>query len=203
MVKTVIEKTNENDLIKNTEIKEILNEVEGEIKPFQETETVINVVTTQKEEKLDNFQSSRKKELIRSLKYLFFTSSAGLIQVVSFTLLNEIIFKGKYYWPCYLVALTLSVIWNFTLNRRYTFKSANNVTVAMFKVFLYYLVFTPLSTWWGEALTGIGWNEYLVLAFTMIINLLTEFTFCRFVVFRASMDTNTLAEKEKNKKQDN
>jgi len=146
-------------------------------------------------------KSARKKELIRTLKYLLFTSSAGLIQVVSFTLLNEIIFKGQYYWPCYLVALTLSVLWNFTLNRRFTFKSANNIPIAMLKVFGYYLVFTPLSTLWGEALTGIGWNEYIVLGFTMIINLITEFSFCRFVVFRATIDTNSLAEKEKNKKE--
>jgi putative flippase GtrA len=144
----------------------------------------------------EKVQSKGKKEFLRTLKYLFFAASAGLIQVVSLTILNEVIFKEKFYWPCYLVALILSVIWNFTFNRRYTFKSANNVPKAMLKVIAYYCVFTPLSTCWGEALTSIKWNEYLVLGLTMFINLLTEFTFCRFVVFRNSIDTNTLAKKD-------
>lgn len=196
MVKIIDNESNEKDIQINTEIT-VNNNSED-----REKSEIENIDSHPKENLINaeesDTKSSQKKELIRTLKYLFFTSSAGLIQVISFTLLNEVIFKGKYYWPCYLVALVLSVIWNFTLNRRYTFKSANNVPVAMFKVFLYYLVFTPLSTWWGEALTTkADWNEYLVLCFTMIINLVTEFTFCRFVVFRASIDTNTLADKEK------
>lgn len=145
---------------------------------------------------------NRIKELKRSFKYLLFASSAGLIQIISFTFLNEIVFKGQVaegstnYWISYLIALTLSVIWNFTFNRRYTFKSANNVPIAMLKVLGYYLVFTPLSTWWGDALTNIGWNEYIVLGGTMIINFVTEFTFSRFVVFGKSIDTNNIAQKE-------
>jgi putative flippase GtrA len=144
-------------------------------------------------------QLSKKAEMRRALKYLLFTSSAGLIQVISFTILNELVFKDGKYGPSYFIALTLSVIWNFTFNRKFTFKSANNVPIAMFKVFCYYLVFTPLSIWWGEALTGIGWNEYLVLGITMFINLVTEFTFNRFVVFGKTLDTNELAKKEKEK----
>lgn len=143
--------------------------------------------------------AEKKQELIRALKYLLFASSAGIIQVVTFTLLFELAFKSRtpYYWPSYIVALALSVVWNFTFNRKYTFKSANNVPIAMLKVLGYYLVFTPLSTLWGDALTNAaGWNEYLVLALTMVINLVTEFTFCRFVVFRKSINTNVLGQKE-------
>ena len=133
--------------------------------------------------------SEKKKEWIRSIKFVLFSMSAGVIQVVSFTLLNEI--WGLWYWVSYLAALVLSVVWNFTLNRKFTFHSANNVPIAMLKVAGFYAVFTPLSTWWTAVLTGssVGWNEYLVLAITMVINFVTEYLFDRFVVFRDSIDT--------------
>jgi len=124
----------------------------------------------------------KKQTFIQVLKYTLIAASAGLIQVLSFTLFDEVLKMP--YWPSYLISLTLSVIWNFTFNRKYTFKSANNVPKAMFLVFLYYLVFTPLSTWWGHALTNAGWNDFLVLALTMIINFITEFLFQKFVVFK-------------------
>ena len=98
--------------------------------------------------------------------------------------------------PCYLIALTLSVLWNFTLNREFTFKSANNIPVAMAKVAAFYCVFTPLSTWWGSALTGAGFNEYIVLFGTMAVNLTSEFLYDRFFVFRGTMNTNKRAQKE-------
>ena len=136
-----------------------------------------------------------KKEWIRTLKFIGFSISAGVIEIVSFTLLNE--FSGMSYWPCYLIALVLSVIWNFTLNRKFTFQSANNVPVAMAKVFAYYCVFTPLSTILGNYLAETaGWNEYLVTALNMIANFVTEFLFDRFVVFRDSIDTNDRAKKQ-------
>ncbi|MDD4839360.1 MAG: GtrA family protein [Clostridia bacterium] len=144
----------------------------------------------------ENFSQSEKsyinrkeksKEVKRAIKFTLFSASAGVIQFVSFTLLNE--FAHLKYWPAYLIALTLSVLWNFTINRKFTFKSANNVALAMLKVIGYYCLFTPLSTWWGDALTKIGWNEYFVLAFTMLINLITEFLFTRFVVYGKSVDT--------------
>ena len=129
------------------------------------------------------------------IKFALFSASAGIIETLSFALLTVITPWG--YWPKYLIALTLSVLWNFTLNREFTFKSANNVPVAMFKVFLFYLVFTPASTWWGNALaTQAHWNEFLILAFTMGINLTTEFLYDRFVVYRNSMNTNKRAKKE-------
>lgn len=141
-----------------------------------------------------------KKEALRAVKFALFSASAGLIQAGSFTLLNELL--AWPYWPCYLLALVLSVLWNFTLNRRFTFKSATNVPVAMLKVALYYCVFTPLSTMWGTALTNRGWNEYVVLFGTMLINLVTEYLFCQFVVYKNSIDTNDLAKKESAKERE-
>lgn len=126
--------------------------------------------------------SETKQTFTQVIKYTLIAASAGIIQVVSFSLFEEVLHLP--YWPSYLIALTLSVLWNFTFNRKYTFKSANNVPKAMFLVFLYYLVFTPLSTWWGNAMTKAGINDYIVLAFTMIVNFVTEFLFQKFVVFK-------------------
>ncbi len=136
-----------------------------------------------------------KKELLRSLKFLAFSLSAGVIELVSFSLLNEL--TDWSYWPCYLIALVLSVVWNFTLNRRYTFQSANNVPVAMLKVAGFYAVFTPASTWLGNYLAEtLLWNEYLVTILNMVMNFVLEYLFDRFVVFRASIDTNDVAKKK-------
>ena len=128
-----------------------------------------------------------KRELMRAVKFTLFSASAGIIQLLSFTLMNEVFCWN--YWVCYLTALILSVLWNFTLNRKITFRSANNVPIAMLKVAAYYLVFTPLSTVGGDWLTGIGWNEYVVLAISMLLNFTTEFLYDRFVVFCGSIDT--------------
>ena len=130
----------------------------------------------------------RKDELTRTIKFTLFSISAGLVQILSFTLMNELL--DLPYWPCYLTALILSVIWNFTLNRKFTFKSANNVPVAMMKVLGYYAVFTPLSTIFGNWLADdLLWNEYLVTILNMIINFVTEYLFDRFVVFGRSIDS--------------
>ena len=132
--------------------------------------------------------SEKTKELVRFVKFALFSASAGLIEIGVFTLLNEL--TGLPYWLCYLTALICSVLWNFTLNRNFTFKSASNVPVAMLKVACFYLVFTPLSTVLEHFLTtGLGWNEYLVTAINMIINFVTEFLYQRFFVFRDSIDT--------------
>lgn len=134
--------------------------------------------------------TERKKELLRTVKFVLFSISAGLIQVLSFTLMEELLHWT--HWVAYLISLVLSVLWNFTLNRKFTFHSASNVPIAMLKVAGFYLVFTPLSTWWTAVLTGpnVGWNEYLVLALTMIVNFVTEYLFQRFVVFGKSLDTD-------------
>ncbi len=128
-----------------------------------------------------------KENLTHIIKFTLFSISAGLIQIISFTLINEIF--NVPYWPAYLIALILSVLWNFTLNRKFTFKSAANIPKAMFKVMCYYLVFTPLSTWWGNELELIGWNEYIILGGTMLINFVTEFIFTKFYVYRNNINT--------------
>ncbi|HWQ06924.1 MAG TPA: GtrA family protein [Feifaniaceae bacterium] len=139
-------------------------------------------------------QKHNKEEVIRIFKYVLFSASAGVIQFVTFTLLNEL--AKLPYWPCYLTALVLSVLWNFTLNREFTFKSAANIPRAMLLVAAYYAVFSPLSTLWGTALTNIGWNEYVVLAGTMLINLTTEFLYWRLVIYRNSINTNARAQRQ-------
>lgn len=133
-----------------------------------------------------------RKELLRAVKFTLFSISAGVIEIVSFSLLTEL--TPLPYWPCYLIALVLSVLWNFTFNRRYTFRSAGNVPKAMALVAAYYCVFTPLSTLGGNVLANLGWNEYLVTGFNMVVNFVTEFLYDKYVVFRGTVDTNELAD---------
>lgn len=135
------------------------------------------------------------KETLRAIKFTLFSISAGIIQIVSFTLLNELTPLSEHI--SYLIALVLSVLWNFTFNRRYTFQSAGNVPKAMALVALFYCVFTLLSTWLEKALVGAGWNEYVVTVLNMIINFVTEFLYDKFVVFRNDTDTNKAAKKQK------
>ncbi len=156
-------------------------------------------------------EKSTKKNILQFIKYALIAASAGLIQILSFTLLNEVVVKMNWmqnlmanhetfarimeneYGPCYLIALILSVIWNFTFNRKYTFKSANNIPIAMLKVAGYYLVFTPVSTLLGNYFTakfaGVPGIDYIVLGITMIANMVTEFLFQKFVVFRGTEGT--------------
>ena len=132
------------------------------------------------------------KEWIRSAKFLLFSISAGIIQMGGFALLNELLQLD--YWLSYLIALVASVLWNFTFNRRYTFKSDGNVARAMLMVFGYYCVFTPVSVWLEHWLTtDFLWNAYLVTAINMALNFVTEFLFQRYVVYRNSLDTNQYA----------
>ena len=127
-----------------------------------------------------------KKQIYQAVKFLLFSISAGVIQVASFALLEIFI---KTYWIAYIISLLLSIIWNFTLNRRYTFKSAANVPVAMAKLLGFYAVFTPLSTWLGDLAEGAGVNDFLILALTMVANFVLEFLFCKLVVYRGQEDT--------------
>lgn len=129
----------------------------------------------------------QKTSFSQMLKFTLFSVSAGVIQTVSFALLNELL--DWPYWPSYLIALTASVVWNFTFNRRYTFKSAANVPVAMAKVAGFYAVFTPLSTWFGQLAENAGVNEYIILFVTMVCNLVLEFLFCKLVVYRNQENT--------------
>lgn len=134
------------------------------------------------------------KETLRAIKFTLFSISAGVIQIVSFTLLNELSPLSEHI--SYLIALVLSVLWNFTFNRRYTFQSAGNVPKAMALVALFYCAFTPLSTWLEKTLVGAGWNAYIVTVMNMLINFVTEYLYDKFVVFRKDTDTNDVARKK-------
>jgi putative flippase GtrA len=139
--------------------------------------------------------SEKRKEIFRIIKFTLFSASAGIIELLAFTLLNELTPWG--YWACYLPALVLSVVWNYTLNRRYTFRSGCSYTRQMLMAFLFYLVFTPVSTIAGDWLAeDLGWNEYLVTALNMIANFVLEFLYDRFVVFRGQIDTNDVARRK-------
>ncbi len=137
--------------------------------------------------------NNNNKQLWQALKFTLFSASAGIVQVASFALLEIFI---KDYWIPYLVSLILSIIWNFTLNRRYTFKSAANVPVAMAKVFGFYLVFTPVSTYLGDLAEHCGVNDFIILIITMLSNFVLEFLFCKFVVYRGKEDTLKSKNKE-------
>ena len=137
----------------------------------------------------------KNKELIRTIKFVLFSASAGLIELGTFELLSAV--TGWSYWPRYLIALVLSVVWNFTFNRNFTFKSACNVPVAMLKVFMFYAAFTPASTLLGNYLAETkGWNDTLVTIINMGLNFVLEYLYDRFYVFNRTLDTNALAQKE-------
>lgn len=137
-----------------------------------------------------------KKELLRTIKFTLFSISAGIIEIVLFTLLNE--FTNFGYSICYLTALVASVVWNFTLNREYTFKSTANVPLAMTKVFIFYLIFTPTSTFIGDYLVkNLHWNEYLVTGINMLSNFVLEYLYDKYFVFRGTIDTKVKRKKTK------
>ena len=158
----------------------------------------------------------KKENALQAIKFACFSASAGIIQIVSFTLLNELLpttdstnaiaqwFFNSEYGGSYLVALTLSVLWNFTFNRKFTFKSAANIPVAMLKIFAFYCVFTPVSTILGEMVAQrftASYVEYIILAVTMATNMVSEFLYCRFFVYKNSM--NTLDDKASKEKETN
>ena len=137
---------------------------------------------------------SKKENVIQIGKFVLFSISAGIIQVLVFTLFEELFHLP--YWPSYLTALIASVIYNFTVNRRFTFKSVNNIPKAMTQLGIYYALFTPLSTWWGDALVQLGISDYIVLGGTMVVNLITEFCVNRFIIYRTSMNTRVETKKQ-------
>lgn len=129
----------------------------------------------------------KKEPVFQMLKFTLFSASAGIIQVLFFALFNEV-FKWIY-WPAYLTSLLLSIIWNFTLNRNYTFKSAANIPVAMSKLIGFYVVFTPVSTYLGHLAEKADINEYIVLIVTMLSNFVLEFLFSKFVIYKNQENT--------------
>ncbi len=129
----------------------------------------------------------KNKELLRKIKFTLFSISAGIIEIVVFTILNK--FTNFPYWACYMPALVLSVVWNFTLNREYTFKSDTNIPIAMFKVFIFYLIFTPLSTLLGNYLAEkLLWNDFLVTGINMLLNFILEYLYDKYIVFKGTID---------------
>ena len=129
----------------------------------------------------------KNKEWVRILKFVLFSASAGVIQFGSFALLNE--FTTWRYWPCYLISLILSILWNFTFNRRFTFKSKANITRAMLLVLAFYAAFTPATTILGDWLAeDMLWNEYLVTIINMLLNLSLEYLYQRYIVYRNKID---------------
>lgn len=132
-------------------------------------------------------KNKNKKEWVRMLKFVLFSASAGIVQIGSFTLFNEC--TEWRYWPCYLISLLLSILWNFTFNRRFTFKSNANITRAMLLVLAFYAVFTPVTTVLGDWLAeDLLWNEYLVTGINMLLNLSLEYLYQRYVVYRNKVD---------------
>lgn len=179
--------------------KEIKNQNKNQI-------MIVNNMNVNKEDVKGKPQKSSAKESFwQVVKFTLFSISAGIVQL-GLTYILELVGlnnKGEFplYWLAYLIGLVASVIWNFTFNRKYTFKSAENVPVAMTLVFFFYLVFTPMSLAGAHLLsTRAGWPELVVTPFIMIINFVTEFLYDRFIVFRNSINTNNLAKGEKNKK---
>ena len=138
------------------------------------------------------------KNVLQAIKFTLFSLSAGIIQVASFALFHDVL-GWESWWMSYLPSLALSVIWNFTFNRKYTFKPTGHVVRDMLLVALFYAVFTPASTWWGDALTKAGWNDFLVLAITMILNFVLEYLYQRFVVYRGLIDNNDVAKRAQEK----
>ncbi len=130
---------------------------------------------------------SKQKELIRAIKFAIISASAGIIQIGSFTLMNELLHLN--YWFSYLVSLLLSVLWNFTVNRKFTFNASNNIVKAYLLVLAFYAVFTPISTVLGNLAQSNGINEYIVLGVTMVCNMVLEFLYTRFIVYRNACDT--------------
>ncbi len=145
--------------------------------------------------KTGSTQSEKRKEAMRAIKFAMFSVSAGIIEAVLYIVLDH--FTPWPYWPCYLIALVASVIWNFTLNRQYTFQSANNVPIAMMKVAAFYAVFTPVSTIAGNYLAETrGWPGILVTGLNMACNFILEFLYDRFIVFGKTIDTNARAKRK-------
>ena len=134
-------------------------------------------------------ENNKSKEILRAVKFTLISISAGVIQLGSFALLDGLIFSENFYWISYLISLLLSVLWNFTINRKYTFKSANNIKVAMLLVLAFYAVFTPSSLLLGQFAVNHGWNTLLVEILTMLSNFVLEFLYTRFIVYRNSCDT--------------
>ena len=123
------------------------------------------------------------KNVLQAIKFTLFSLSAGIIQVASFALFHDVL-GWESWWMSYLPSLALSVIWNFTFNRKYTFKPTGHVARDMALVFAFYAVFTPVTMWGGQKLVSLGVFDWLVEGGVMLLNLITEYLFQKFVVYK-------------------
>ncbi|MDY4138691.1 MAG: GtrA family protein [Eubacteriales bacterium] len=136
--------------------------------------------------------NAMNKNLWQAVKFTLFSISAGIIQVLSFALLHDVLGLESY-WMSHVPSLVLSVIWNFTFNRRYTFRSDAPLVRSMLLVALFYVVFTPASAWWGTLLERAGVHAWLIEAINLLANFVLEFLYQRFIVYRGHIDTNDIA----------
>ena len=133
-------------------------------------------------------ENNKKKELMRTIKFTLFSLSAGIIQIALFELLDKVF--DLPWGVSYTSSLVASVVWNFTFNRKFTFKSAANVPTAMLKALLFYVWFTPLTLLGGDYLVEqMSWNKDLMTFICMCLNFVLEFLWQRFYVFKGSIDT--------------
>ena len=167
-------------------------------------------------ERVREEKKQKRKTLVQAIKYACCTASAGVIEIVSYTVLYEVLPIDKAVMIDFithvelrnfvstLIALTLSILWNFTINRKFTFKSAGNVGRAMFLAFLFYVPFFPFKLWFNgympsylaagaASAAGVTVVEYLekhviinyaVEVCTMLINGVLEFCWQKFVIYR-------------------
>ena len=177
--------------------EEVLEKEKEENQEKEKEENQKEVLEEEKEENKDQQadKMTTKQQFIQFVKFLAFSLSAGFIQIVSF----ELFYTWTAclpWWPSYLISIVLSVVWNFTFNRKFTFKSASNVPVAMTLVLIYYCAFVPISVFGGKALEGAGWNGTLVTLLMMVINFLTEFFWDKYIVFNDKVTDKLLRKKK-------
>lgn len=150
-------------------------------------------------------KKAKRKTAVQVLKYAVCTASAGILQFVSFTILQAVIPEniGTIYFIvedmslatfiATTIALALSILWNFTINRKFTFKAAGNVARAMILAFLFYVPFYPFQTWYVHtvkmALGNTDAAGLLAEATVMLINGVLEFCWQKFFIYRKEADT--------------
>lgn len=163
-----------------------------------------------------NAKREKRKGVMQFIKYALCAASAGIIQIVLFSILQAVIpSNGKTIhfivedmdlvtFIATTVALCASILWNFTFNRKFTFKDAGNVPKAMILAFLFYVPFYPFQTWYVHTIKSllveaIGTDGAGIIAegTVMIINFALEFMWQKFVVFRKPKD------KQENKTEEN
>lgn len=153
---------------------------------------------------------AKRQEKLQFVKYALCAASAGIIQFLTFTILQAVIpdngqtmhfiveNMSVVTFSATTVALCLSILWNFTLNRKFTFKDAGNVPKAMVLAFIFYIPFYPFQTWYVHTikeLLGASINidaaGIIAEGTVMIMNFILEFLWQKFVVFRKKKPTQT------------